>query len=89
MSLSSSSTIDDAIAQYNDNLSWEGNITKATAELEAVRYILVNRPRIIATNNRNFNFDSLASEQEKLEQFVSSLGSSVNRCSFVRGKMLL
>lgn len=88
MSLSSSSTVADALAQYNDNLSWEGDITAATAALAAVRWLLANRPKIIATNDRNINFDSLAAEKDRLEKFVSKFGSSVNRSGFVRGRML-
>jgi len=87
MSLDSTSTLDDALAQYNDNLSWDGNITKATAALAAIRWILVNRPKIIATNDRNIGFELLAAEQGKLEKFVGSFSSNVNRASFVRGRM--
>lgn len=88
MALTSSSTLDDALAQYNNNLAWDGDITKATNALEAVRWLLANRPKTIATNNRNINFESLLREQEKLENYVTKFGSSVNRCSFVRGHML-
>lgn len=88
MTLTSSSTIVDAIGQYNDNLSWEGNVTKATLALEAVRYILANRPKIIASGERNISFDSLLSEKEKLEALVSRSGSAVNRSKFTRGRML-
>lgn len=88
MSLTASSTIVDAIGQYNDNLSWEGNVTKATLALEAVRYILANRPKIIASGERNISFDSLAQEKEKLEALVSRSGSAVNRSKFTRGRML-
>ena len=88
MSLTSASTIADAIGQYNDNLSWEGDITRATNALEAVRYILANRPKVIASAERNINFDSLASEKEKLETFVCRASSSVNRAAFTRGRML-
>jgi len=89
MALDSTSTLDDALAQYNDNLSWDGDSTKAAAALAAVRWILVNRPRIIATNDRNINFDSLAAEKEKLEAFVSGTSAQTNRCSFTRGRMLI
>ena len=89
MALTSSSTITDALNQYNDNLSWEGSVTKAQNALEAARYILANRPKVIATDVRNVNFESLQREQEKLEAFVGKFGSSVNRCSFTRGRMLL
>jgi len=88
MSLTSASTIKDAIGQYNDNLSWEGNVTRATLALEAVRYILANRPKIIASGERNVSFDSLAQEKEKLEALVGRSGSAVNRSGFTRGRML-
>jgi len=88
MSLTSASTIADAIGQYNNNLSWEGNVTKATNALEAVRYILANRPKVIASGERNVNYDGLASEKEKLEAYVARAGSAVNRAGFTRGRML-
>ena len=88
MSLTSASTIADAIGQYNNNLSWEGDITKSTNALEAVRYILANRPKMIASGERNINFDSLASEKEKLEAYVARASSSVSRAPFTRGRML-
>lgn len=89
MALDSSSTLDDALAQYNDNLSWEGDITAATDALAAIRWIFLNRPQIIATNNRSINFESLASEKRKLESFVSVSGANVSRSSFTRGRMLM
>jgi len=89
MSLTSASTLANALDQYNDNLSWEGDISKATAALEAVRYILANRPKIIASGERNVNFESLAAEQEKLQTFVSRAGANVNRSVFTRGRMLI
>lgn len=90
MALTSLSTLDDALGQYNDNLAWDGNITKAQNALEAVRWILANRPRIIATNNRTVNFDSFSDEKKLLEAFINSTSTAVTaaRCSFVRGKML-
>jgi len=88
MALTSNSTIEDALNQYNDNLSWEGNLTKATNALEAVRYILANRPKMIASSERNINFDSLLGEKEKLEAVVSKFSSNVNRSRFTRGRML-
>lgn len=88
MSLTSASTIEDALNQYNDNLSWEGSITKAGNALEAVRYILANRPKVIATSERNINFDSMQSEKEKLETFVGRSSSAVSRAPFTRGRML-
>jgi len=89
MALDSNSTLDDALAQYNDNLSWDGDSTKAGRALAAVRWILINRPRIIATNDRNVNFDSLAAEKERLEAYVGAAATQTSRSSFTRGKMLL
>lgn len=88
MALDSTSTLDDALGQYNNNLDWDGDATKAANALAAVRWIIANRPRIIATNNRTINFDALADEKKRLEEFVSLHGTTVNRCSFVRGRML-
>ena len=88
MSLTSSSTLDDALAQYNDNLDWEGDITKARNALSAIRWLLANRPKIVAANDRTFNFDSLEQEKKMLESFVTNFSSTVNRCSFVRGRPL-
>ena len=88
MSLSSSSTLNDALAQYNNNLSWEGDTAKATLALEAIRWILANRPKVIATNDRNINFESLAAEKQRLENYISSNSTNINRCTFTRGRML-
>jgi hypothetical protein len=88
MSLTSASTITDALDQYKDNLNWEGSVTTAQNALEAVRFILAIRPKIIATGDQNINFESLQQEKQKLEDFVGKLGSGVNRSSFTRGRML-
>lgn len=88
MSLTSASTITDALNQYKNNLAWEGSVTKAQDALEAVRFILAVRPKVIATGDQNINFESLQQEKEKLEAIVGKLGSAVNRSSFTRGRML-
>lgn len=89
MSLTSASTITDALDQYKNNLNWEGSVSTAQNALEAVRFILATRPKVIAAGDQiNVNFESLQQEKEKLEGFVGKLGSTVNRCSFTRGRML-
>jgi hypothetical protein len=88
MALTAASTLVDAKAQLNANLAWDGDITKASAALEAIRWILANRPQIIATNNRSINFESLQNMETELRGFVSMHGDSVNRASFTRGRML-
>jgi len=87
MALSSSSTLADALAQYNDNLSWQGNTAKAALALEAIRWLLVNRARVISDGNTRLDFSELAEEKRKLEEYVASSGTS-NRVSFTRGRML-
>lgn len=90
MSLTSTSTLANALAQYNNNLSWEGDATKAAAALEAVRWLLVNRAQNISTEGRTINYASLEKEKEKLEAFVSisSTTTAAKRSSFTRGRCL-
>lgn len=88
MALSSSSTLTDALNQYKDNLAWEGNTTKAANALEAVRFILASRPKVIASADRNINFESLLAEKQQLEQYLRHNSASVNRSTFTRGRML-
>lgn len=88
MALTSSSTLTDALNQYNNNLSWEGNITKAAAALEAVRYILANRPNRISSGVRSIDYPELAAEKVRLEEFVARKSAAVNRVTFTRGRML-
>jgi len=87
MALDSTSTLANALAQYNNNLSWDGDITKATAALAAIRWLMINRPKIISTGDREVNFELLMGEQAKLEKFVAGFAGSVNSTSFTRGVM--
>lgn len=87
VALTSASTYDDAIAQYNNNLSWEGSAIKAAAALEAIRWLLVNRPQSTSRAGRSMNYASLEAEKTRLEAVVSS--ASANRTSFARGRMLM
>ena len=89
MALNSSSTKTDALAQYNDNLSWEGNPTKAALALEAVRWLLINRPQSISKGDRSLNYAEMSAEKNRLETYITSRGNAVNRTSFTRGRMLL
>ena len=86
MALDSSSTLANALAQYNDNLSWEGDIAKARLALAAVRWLLVNREQTIADGGTQLNYSSLEQEKTALEQFVNSQRS--DRSSFTRGSAL-
>jgi len=86
MALSSASTVADALAQYNDNLSWEGNITKASAALEAVRFLLTNRGLAISAAGRQINFPDLERQQARLESFIDAVGIRSSRSPFTVGK---
>jgi len=88
MALTSASTISDAIDQYSDNLSWEGSPTKAVLALEAVRFLLVRRSQSGGISARNWTFESLAAEKEKLERYVSATGTTSNaaRSRFTKGR---
>ena len=75
MALTSASTLRNAFDQYADNLLWEGDLTKAAAALEAVRFILMKRHESGSINGRNYTYASLEKEKEKLEKFLT-VGSS-------------
>ena len=91
MAITSTSTLAEVLAQYNDNLLWEGNSTKAALALEAVRWLLVNRPAEFSQNNRNTKYSMLENEKRKLEEFLAVFSSTARAriCTFTRGKMRL
>lgn len=88
MTLTSSSDVTAALAQYNDNLNWEGDTAKAQLALEAVRFLLVNRGTMIATEGRSINYAGLEQEKAKLESYVSRVAVTSGRSSFTRGRMI-
>ena len=90
MALTSTSTISDAYAQWQNNLAWDGDLTKAQNALEAARYLLMCRPQMIAAETGvNMRFAELKDQIAKLESYVGNLSTSVNRAQFTRGNMLL
>ena len=89
MAITSTSTHAQVIAQYNDNLVWEGSITKAQLALEAIRWLLVNRPQMNSINGRSTNYSQLEDEKNKLQEFVGQFATGVNKVSFTRGVMNL
>lgn len=89
MSLTSSSTLAEAKAQFNNNLLWEGDATKARNALEAIRFILANRPLRITEESQTMDFESLKSEAQKIEKFLDSSTSTIEKTSFTQGRMLL
>lgn len=91
MAITSTSTLAEVLAQYNDNLSWEGSPTKAALALESVRWLLVNRPAEFSQNNRTNKYSLLENEKKKLEEFIAISSSTARSriCTFSRGKMRL
>jgi len=91
MALTSSSTLSDALAQYSDNLNWQGDATKAAAALESVRWLLVNRPSANSMRGRSINYESLYQEKTKLEEYIDKFGaaSTARRVSFTKGRALI
>lgn len=86
MSLTSSSSLADAVAQYQDNLLWEGSLSAAQNALEALRFLLVARPEQMAQFEQSLRYADLAAEKGRLEAFIRSQTTS-NRASFTRARM--
>jgi hypothetical protein len=91
MTITSTSTQAQVLAQYADNIDWDGDLTKAKNCLAAVRWLRVNRPTGLRHGERQLNYDALAEEQKALEAFIRSADStrSVARTSFTEGRMHL
>lgn len=66
--------INSALAQYNANLSWQGDLASAQAALAAIRYLLVNRAQQIGDSNTTINYASLETEKKALETFLGATG---------------
>jgi len=84
MALNSQSTLADAEAQYLNNLGWEGDMQKASAALEAIRFLLLMRPSRWSISGRSIDYESLLDEKQRLEKFVSKASGA--RASFVRAR---
>ena len=87
--ITSSSTFAEVKAQYNDNLAWDGDITKARLALAAVRWMLVNRPSSGSEQGRNFSYTDLAAEKARLEAFVDAKGGGRVKAAFISGRAIL
>jgi hypothetical protein len=86
MALTSASTFKNALDQYLDNLAWEGDVTKARAALEAIRYIQVRRPLTnTSADGRSVDYESLFRQQQAIEEYLR-VADTTNRprCSFTR-----
>lgn len=69
MSLSS---VSDALAQYNANLSWQTSQASAMLALEAIRFLLANRPQRMDDQGSSINYESLQTQATKLETFLGA-----------------
>lgn len=87
MALSNSSTLSDALAQYDDNMSWEGDASKAVLFLAAIRWLLVHRPQTNSIQGRTIGYNALESQKAEVAAYVATHGANVNRASFVRARM--
>ena len=88
MALDSDSTITDALAQWNDNLAWDDDATKAAAALEAARWLLANRPAQSSGPSVTLSYADLEKEIVRLAAYVRAT-STTNRRRFTRGKPVL
>lgn len=87
MALDENSSLRDALAQLNANLSWNGNYAKASLALEAVRWLLFNRPDQQSDSVRTYSFERLEKMEAVLSAFVEQEAGKGRRSSFVRGRM--
>ena len=90
MPITSTSTYADVLAQYNDNLDWDGDSAKASLALAAVRWLLINRPAKMIISDKETNFTALEEEKKRLEEYVSACGPAAKKAvTFTRGQMRL
>lgn len=66
------SSISAALAQYNASIPWHVSQATATAALEAVQYLLVNRAQRAGDRGSELNYESLEKEKEALEKFLGA-----------------
>ena len=79
MSLTSSSTITEAKAQYYDNLVWEGDSSKAINMLEAIRFLLLAEPDELSKGDRKVVRAELLRLLPRLEKSVAANQSNSSK----------
>lgn len=89
MALTATSTIDDALAQLNANLAWDGDASKAALALEAVRFLLINRAASSTARGTEINYASLADLETRLADYVQSAPDTDDYSPFTRADMLV
>lgn len=63
-------SIDAALAQYNASIPWLTSQAAAQAALEAIQYLLVNRPQGQTDQGSELNYESLAAEKADIQKFL-------------------
>ncbi len=88
MTITSTSSLEDVVAQYMDNLDWDGNVTKARLALQAVRALLIIRPTATDFRGQRVSFDAtqLTQQEKRLMDYVANQSSVSKRCFFMRGR---
>jgi hypothetical protein len=91
MALTSSSTLAEVYAQYDDNAGYEGNLAKARLFLEACRILKRRDPEVnTSSDGRSMTRQSIDSDLKQVQGYLQKF-DTVNQpgCSFVRGRALL
>jgi hypothetical protein len=76
------SDVEAALNTYSCNLDWDTSADKARLALNAIRYLLINRPLTSALSGVNISFSDLQNEKTAIESYLSSQ----NRLSWTVGR---
>lgn len=70
-------TIDDAIAEFTENINWHGNRAKAEKLYRACAFLLAARPQSIAQAGANlgYNTQMLSDLLKELSAYLQSVGA--------------
>lgn len=81
-------SITEALTQLNSNLIWEGSTVKTKAFLEAVRYLLFNRPQQSSHGAANMSWADLKDLEEKATKHLDKIDGPTSRARYTRGRAL-
>ena len=79
-------TISEALAQYNDNLDWDTDATKARLALSALRFLKVNRAQALSGAGSGLTFEAIDAEIESISAFLSVAEPTKQRTSFTSAR---
>lgn len=83
------SSTTEARTQLNANLDWETRLSAAPLALEAVRWLLFNRPQKSVLGQSEMSYESLQTMETRLASLVldsASSGASAQRRSFTQAR---